>query len=364
MKKNVISVVCTLIFLFLVQLSYSQYKISGRIPNYDSLWSNQLFLSLVEPGVPFWHISRDQIINSTTLDENGNFTLEGNLLPKKNSIVRLYLTETGIDVLLSDYPRNYLLLIMNNQSQINIETEVSCLDSLNYNVTGDLSDQNQAIIKLKDILGKIRCSNSNQNRDSQKLRELYESKYTNSIRDFCHDTKYTLVKLLALQNLKIEDDYAKNQTFYTNLLAEVNNDPQNSLPYVIAFKEKINSLQKFKSEDDIGKRYTLLVIILFIIIIILICYLIYLKSSISRKYQRIPDSNTEHIESLVSKLTQSEKKILSLLIKGLQNKEIANRLHVEVSTVKTHLTSLYKKLGINSRKEIMLFKNIILPEKD
>lgn len=50
-------------------------------------------------------------------------------------------------------------------------------------------------------------------------------------------------------------------------------------------------------------------------------------------------------------LTSREKQSLSLVIMGLSNQEIAAKLYVAESTVKSHLNSAYKKLGVHSRAE-------------
>ena len=50
-------------------------------------------------------------------------------------------------------------------------------------------------------------------------------------------------------------------------------------------------------------------------------------------------------------LTHREREILSLLADGLGNKQIAARLGISTSTVKTHLELLYEKLDAASRTE-------------
>jgi DNA-binding NarL/FixJ family response regulator len=56
-------------------------------------------------------------------------------------------------------------------------------------------------------------------------------------------------------------------------------------------------------------------------------------------------------ESIPETLTTREKQILSLVVMGLRNREIATKLFVAESTVKSHLSSAFSKLGVGSRNE-------------
>ena len=48
-------------------------------------------------------------------------------------------------------------------------------------------------------------------------------------------------------------------------------------------------------------------------------------------------------------LTPREAELLSLLIEGLSNKELSQRLFISEATVKTHLAHIYAKLGVETR---------------
>lgn len=50
-------------------------------------------------------------------------------------------------------------------------------------------------------------------------------------------------------------------------------------------------------------------------------------------------------------LSQRESEVLSLLVDGLSNRVIAAQLVVGEETVKTHLRSIYRKLGVNDRAQ-------------
>jgi two-component system, NarL family, response regulator LiaR len=50
-------------------------------------------------------------------------------------------------------------------------------------------------------------------------------------------------------------------------------------------------------------------------------------------------------------LTRREQEVLELMVEGLTNTEIADRLVVSLSTVKTHVSSIIAKLGASTRTE-------------
>ncbi|UAY52637.1 helix-turn-helix transcriptional regulator [Ferruginibacter albus] len=53
----------------------------------------------------------------------------------------------------------------------------------------------------------------------------------------------------------------------------------------------------------------------------------------------------------IEMLTKKESQVIELLKAGMLNKEIADSMNVSLHTVKNHLKSIYKKLGVRNRTE-------------
>ena len=53
-----------------------------------------------------------------------------------------------------------------------------------------------------------------------------------------------------------------------------------------------------------------------------------------------------------STLTPQELKVVQLIVQDKSNKDIADALFVSVSTIKTHINNIYKKLNVQSREDV------------
>jgi len=75
-------------------------------------------------------------------------------------------------------------------------------------------------------------------------------------------------------------------------------------------------------------------------------------SRLSRNHQPIRiSSETESI----TQLSEREKQIIRLIGEGFKNKRISTQLCISETTVRHHLTSIYGKLGVSDRLELLVF---------
>ena len=76
------------------------------------------------------------------------------------------------------------------------------------------------------------------------------------------------------------------------------------------------------------------------------------------------DPETARIDSL----TERERQVLALIAEGLKNKQIGERLFISETTVTHHLSSIFSKLEVSDRLELVIYafsRNIVkVPQKE
>lgn len=77
------------------------------------------------------------------------------------------------------------------------------------------------------------------------------------------------------------------------------------------------------------------------------------------EFARLADAATQYQNRCLrphpDRLTVREMDILKLLVAGLGNQEIAARLYLSEKTIKNHLTSVFRKFGVNDRTQAALY---------
>lgn len=74
----------------------------------------------------------------------------------------------------------------------------------------------------------------------------------------------------------------------------------------------------------------------------------------------MPHAKTDATGAKIAQLTERERETLDLLSEGKSNKEMADKMCLSLETVKSHLQTIYKKLGVKSRTEaaILFLKEV------
>lgn len=57
----------------------------------------------------------------------------------------------------------------------------------------------------------------------------------------------------------------------------------------------------------------------------------------------------------IASLTEREREVVALICEGLQNRSIGERLAITETTVRHHLTSIFAKLGVDNRLELVIY---------
>jgi DNA-binding NarL/FixJ family response regulator len=65
----------------------------------------------------------------------------------------------------------------------------------------------------------------------------------------------------------------------------------------------------------------------------------------------LPIGRDHHAELLLCNLSERERQIVALLLRGYSNRRIAESCHLSVNTVRTHVQNVLVKLGVHSKLE-------------
>lgn len=72
--------------------------------------------------------------------------------------------------------------------------------------------------------------------------------------------------------------------------------------------------------------------------------------------RRTPEAKPANPEQAkIERLTKREREVITLVLEGLQNKQIAERLVISETTVSHHLTSIFAKLELTSRFDLIIY---------
>jgi DNA-binding NarL/FixJ family response regulator len=77
--------------------------------------------------------------------------------------------------------------------------------------------------------------------------------------------------------------------------------------------------------------------------------------SVIEEFARQPAPAPDQPPTAVASLTPREREVLDLLIEGLSNPEICERLVITDATAKTHVARILQKLGVRDRVQVVIY---------
>ena len=329
MKIIYIKAFLLLLFAFNKSVIYGQNhnnpSISGNIFLDDS-WSSEIYLSYIPTYDEMYLMSNDMIVAKTDIDSLGYFEFDTNLLPSKRKLYRLHIIKKGdspASLIIGGRNENHLFLIANRSSKITVSTYFSYPPF--KNTVFKNSPENTSFQQIRDIVFKADSSSSE---SSAAKRMMIENKLEKDLLTVADSSNVFLVSLYAIYESKFETNYVLNPPFYNSYLKKWEN-------------ENNAYFKSFKKQLPIKTDYSF-VFLLFISLVLCISTIIFLN-------KKKPFSQKKNLK----KLSVQERKVFEMLREGLTNQEISDKCLISLSTTKSHVSSIYNKLKIKSRKGIM-----------
>lgn len=294
------------------------------------------------------------VVGKSKLDNTGRFLIEGMGLPPGKHLYRLFLMEKSEDDgnygISSGSVRNFNIIVLDNNDHVHVR----CRDASDSFANCDFlnSPESEAVAQLYDqITAPIMMELA---RDStippSELKAQFLSKQMSDLLlHFADTTNYVLPGIVALQLLPDFEKAFKEQPALFRRFAKKITGLDAKSPYVMEFNAKINTLDTL----HFGERqdWTRPLLYFFMgLSAFLIAFIFRLKTKLKR-YEAVHTQPGIPNGAVLETLSPKELEVLELMACGKSNKEIADALFIETSTVKSHINKIYQKLGISTRQE-------------
>ncbi|MGO4921363.1 helix-turn-helix domain-containing protein [Maribacter spongiicola] len=342
----------TVFFIFIIFSCFkglSQYSFEGQISDEQS--GKTIYLSIIEDYRKFGRISMEQILKKTTTDSIGYFSFRGNNLNDDNRIYRIHLDDCSDASTNSEHFfgscefSKSILFIANNNDTITFPTSFANEALCEITSTNSKSSTFLDIDVLKEEMA---FDFSDFRSDAN--RKLNSKKWFSTLQDFGEDLDEPLAELYIFNFLsdKRNDTYSYylkdiSKTNYYNELGGRLIAKYPDAAFTDLYLNEIAIDQHLTNGNTTKSNFwKWLLLALLLLSISLNVYFVFKQRSTSRNLQN---------ESL-AKLTDQEHNIVQQILENKTNKEIAAAMFISVSTVKTHINNVYKKLAVSTRDEI------------
>lgn len=337
------------LFIFISYTGISQYSFEGQIA--ENIDGKTVYLSIIEDYRKLSRPYLEQIIKKASVDSLGYFKFQGDNLSPDNRIYRIHVDECADQSTDSNHffgrcenSRN-ILFIANNKDNISFPTTFADEILCDINSTNQKSNVFLEIDALKEEM-----AFDFYDYPSEANRKLNFKKWFRTLHDFGQNLNEPLAELYIYDFLSDKRNetypyYLKNLSkneYYKELSDRLEEKYPNTV-FTELYKTEIDTDMQMVSQNSYSNSIWKWILgILLGLSLFLNLFLVFRQRSKKRKQK----------DDSVSKLTAQEQKIVNEILKDKTNKEIATTMFISLSTVKTHINNLYKKLGVTSREEI------------
>ncbi|WP_088339522.1 helix-turn-helix transcriptional regulator [Robiginitalea sediminis] len=327
---------------------FGQFHFSGELGQEHG--GKAVYLSLVEDYRKMGRPYADQIIGQQWADPEGRFAFAGDQLSGDNRIYRIHLDDCEVSGskpghILQHCPGyKSLLFIAHNQDTLvlppSFDLEIFCEIQSTNSSSGDLLEVERLKEEMAFDLMEVPTragTRLNMDRWFRRLQEFGE----NSQEPLTELSIYSFLSDRANETRAFFlEDLAYNP-YYDKLAARLEERyPEAPFTRLYGLELQADRNTGVSPSQDSPQTLWLLGGLLFASM----GANIYLVAR-----RRRPSAGTT---APLEQLTAQEKRIARGILQEASNKEIASELFISVSTVKTHINNLYKKLGVRNRDEL------------
>lgn len=302
----------------------SHAKISGTL-NLDDSWDSNIYLSYIPTFDEMYSISNENIISRAAIDSLGYFEFDIGFIPTEDNLFRLHIIKKGdapASLYIGGKDENHFFFIANRHSHIAFQaaSQYPPFRKVIFTQPGE----NLAFQKITDL---VNVADSIAAGSGAAKRKFIENKLYEELLSIADSAAHPLTSLYAIYKGKFESRYATNQDFYQAYLEKWRN-------------EKSTYFNSFRKHADIKSESN------DTFILVLLACIVFVSGLVLGRF--VPKKKTK-----TNSLSAQERKVFELLRQGASNQEISDQYHIEISTVKSHVSSIFSKLNVKSRKEIM-----------
>lgn len=290
----------------------------------DSTWERTLYVSLIDRIELKYAVSDQMVAAKTPIDSSGRFELALDQFPEEWVLVRLHLVKKGdppASLIIGSSDENFCFLVINRHTKLELHNSRQAPIFHELNLKGSTHS-----ITLRYIENLVAFPNSI-SYEAMIEKEFMEEVVKEKLKVIADTCTNPLVSLYALYQIDFWADYQTDQDYYQQYLARWDRVRG---PYFGSFR------RQFPVQRPNWNYFIGILLVLSLLAIGLVLFL--------RKGRRL------------KKLSIQERKVLELIKKGASNQEISDEFHIELSTVKSHVSSILAKLKVKSRKEIVKMK--------